>query len=203
MIKTIVFDLGGVLVDWDPKRLYRKIFDSEDRVNWFLENVCTMEWNEQQDAGRTIKEAEDLKIDEFPNFETEIRAYYTRWHEMFSGAIQGTVHILETLTRNPNYKVVALTNWSAETWQRGCDLFPFFNLFEEVLVSGQEKLLKPDVAIYHRLSEKFHIDLSTAVFIDDREKNIKGALDAGFKAGIVFKNPEQLGKELDLLGVKM
>ena len=128
-IKTIIFDLGGVLVDWDPQNLYRKIFESQEEVDWFLNNVCTSEWNIEQDGGRTIKEAVELKTQEFPDFKENIELFYNRWEEMFNGAIEENVVIQQKLIANENYRVYALTNWGAETWNRGVKLFPFFNDF--------------------------------------------------------------------------
>ncbi|MFT4643325.1 MAG: 2-haloacid dehalogenase, partial [Candidatus Azotimanducaceae bacterium] len=170
-IDTIIFDLGGVLVDWNPKYLYEKIFDTQEEVKWFLNNVCTSDWNIEQDGGRTIEEANSLKIAEFPEYEDEIKLFYNRWEEMFTGAIEKSVEIQQELINNPNYRVYALTNWSAEKWEKGKELFPFFNDFEGVIVSGQENMRKPHDEIYQLILDRFSINPKTTVFIDDNLEN--------------------------------
>jgi len=143
-IDTIIFDIGGVLVDWKPEYLYEKIFNNdEQKVKWFLNNVCTPEWNAAQDAGRTIAEANAVKILEFPEFENEIICFYKRWNEMFSGPIIENLNLFKELKASGNYKIYALTNWSAEKWEEGVKLFPFFKDFDGIVVSGQEKMRKP------------------------------------------------------------
>ncbi|MGK0307808.1 MAG: 2-haloacid dehalogenase, partial [Urechidicola sp.] len=170
-IDTIIFDLGGVLVDWNPKYLYEKIFDSQEEVEWFLNNVCTSDWNIEQDAGRTIEEANALKIAEFPDYEKFINMFYERWDEMFSGPIQESVKIQQKLIADKNYKVYALTNWSAEKWELGKQLFPFFNDFEGVVVSGQENTRKPFDDIYQLILKRYSIIPENSVFIDDNFEN--------------------------------
>ena len=143
-INTIIFDLGGVLVDWKPEYLYRKVFNNdEEKVQWFLKNVCTSAWNIEQDGGRTIEEAVRLKIAEFPEYEESIRLFYNEWPSMFSGPILENVALLKKFKASKKYNVYALTNWSAEKWDKALELFPFFNDFDGVVVSGQEKTRKP------------------------------------------------------------
>ena len=126
-IDTIIFDLGGVLVDWKPEYLYRKAFNNdEDKVQWFLNTVCSPNRNVEQDAGRTIEEAVQIKVAEFPEYEEWIRLFYQEWHVMFSGAIEENLKLFKKLKQNGNYKIYALTNWSAEKWSKGIELFPFF-----------------------------------------------------------------------------
>lgn len=199
-IDTIVFDLGGVLVDWKPKYLYDKIFDNPEKVEWFLTNVCTPDWNEEQDAGRTIAEAEAIKIAEFPEYEKEIKLFYERWDEMFSGPIQEMVDLQQQFITNPNYSVYALTNWSAEKWELGKQLFPFFNDFEGVIVSGEENTRKPFDKIYQILIERFKITPEKAVFIDDNFDNTIGAKKNDLHS-IHFTSPNQLKSDLKLLNI--
>lgn len=199
-IDTIIFDLGGVLVDWNPAYLYRKLFDTEEEVQQFLNEVCTMPWNAEQDAGRTIEEANQLLIQQYPDLEDLIRAYYGRWTEMFGPNIEGSVKILDQLIKNDAYRVYALTNWSAETWPIALDLFPFFHWFEGVLVSGQENMKKPDVRIYELACERFNIDKTKAIFFDDSLKNVEGAKKFGLHT-FQFLNPHQLQEELAKYGV--
>lgn len=191
-ITTIVFDLGGVLIDWNPRYLYRDIFDNdEEAMELFLEKICTSEWNEKQDAGRSLKEATALLTDDHPLWEKEIRAFYDQWEKMLRGPIESTVKILDFLVKQKKYKLYALTNWSSETWPVAWDLFPFLGWFEGILVSGREELAKPDPKIYALLYERFHIIPSKALFIDDNLRNI----DAGIASGMFgkhFTSPEEL-----------
>ncbi|MFT7499268.1 MAG: 2-haloacid dehalogenase [Porticoccaceae bacterium] len=201
-IDTIIFDLGGVLVDWNPKYLYEKVFDTQEEVKWFLNNVCTSDWNIEQDGGRTIEEANSLKITEFPEYEDEIKLFYNRWEEMFTGAIEKSVEIQQELINNPNYRVYALTNWGAEKWEKGKELFPFFNDFEGVIVSGQENMRKPHDEIYQLILDRFSINPKTTVFIDDNLENTIASARNGIES-IRFKSPQQLKRDLLKLGVTL
>ncbi|HSQ45855.1 MAG TPA: HAD family phosphatase [Lutibacter sp.] len=195
-IDTIIFDLGGVLVDWKPEYLYRKVFNgNEKKVQWFLNNVCTSTWNAEQDGGRTIEEAETVKIAEFPDHEELIRLYYKKWHQMFSGPIEENVELFKQLKASGNYKIYALTNWSAEKWELALELFPFFNYFDGVVVSGQEKIRKPYPEIYNLIVDKFAINPENAIFIDDNEENVIAAKALKIY-GIHYKSPQQLLNEL-------
>jgi 2-haloacid dehalogenase len=199
-IDTIIFDLGGVLVDWNPKYLYEKVFNTTEEVEWFLNNVCTSDWNIEQDAGRTIAEANALKIAEFPDYEKFIRMFYERWEEMFAGPIKESVEIQQKLIADKNYRVYALTNWSAEKWGKGKELFPFFNDFEGVIVSGQENTRKPFDNIYQLVLKKYSIIPENAVFIDDNFENTIGSSRNGIHS-IHFKSPEQLKSDLKQLHI--
>ena len=201
-IKTIIFDLGGVLIDWNPLYVFNTLIPDAEKRQFFFEKVCTMEWNEEQDAGRTIAEANAIKIAEFPEWEAEIRAYYGRWTEMLGGTIESTVAILRKAIRSPKYKVYALTNWSGETFPiaKKIERFEFLHWFEGVVVSGDEKTRKPFPKIYEILLERYQVNPSEAVFIDDNFKNILAARELGIHA-IHFKSPEQLVIELEELGV--
>ncbi len=195
-IDTIIFDLGGVLVDWKPEYLYRKVFnDDEEKVQWFLNTVCTSNWNAEQDGGRTIEEAENLKIAEFPEHEDLIRLYYNQWHQMFSGSIAENVALFKSLKASGNYKIYALTNWSAEKWDKALELFPFFNDFDGVVVSGKEKTRKPFEKIYNIIIDKYDIDPEKAIFIDDNKENVVAAKALKFH-GIHYESPQQLLKKL-------
>jgi 2-haloacid dehalogenase len=116
MIKNIVFDLGGVLIDWNPKYLYRKIFSTEQQVEWFLDNICTVAWNSGQDEGRSMEEATRILVDQHPQYAAEITAYYQRWTEMLNGHLEGTLNILEAIETNGTHRLLALTNWSGESF---------------------------------------------------------------------------------------
>ncbi|MDW3650265.1 MAG: HAD family phosphatase [Bacteroidia bacterium] len=194
-IDTIVFDLGGVLIDWNPRYVYRTIFDSEEKVESFLANVCVSSWNEEQDRGRSLKEGTEILLAKHPEWEKEIRAFYDRWPEMLGGPIQGSVDILESLKVGKNYRLYALTNWSDETFPVALGRYDFLQWFEGILVSGKEKLIKPDPAIYKLLFERFNIDPEKAIFIDDSLKNVEGAKAVGMHA-IHFRSPMQMREEL-------
>ncbi|MEI6866059.1 HAD family phosphatase [Flavicella sp.] len=200
-IDTIIFDLGRVLIDHSPDYLYRTIFNDDlDKMDWFLKNVCTPEWNIEQDAGRTIKEANKIKIEEFPEYEKEILAYYDQWSIMCNGPINGTLRIFEAIKKSNKYKYYALTNFSAETWPTAIQLFPFLITFQGIIVSGEVKMRKPFDDIYHHLFKTFDINPKNAVFIDDSMPNIKTANRLGLH-GIHFQSPEQLEKDLKKLNI--
>ncbi len=202
-INTIIFDLGGVFVDWNPKYLYRKIFDTEEEVDEFLSEICTSDWNIEHDRGRPLWVGTDLLVKQYPEKEEEIRAYYSRWVEMLGGLIEGTVRILETLKGMPQYRIYALTNWSQETFPIARVLYPFLQLFEGIVVSGDEKLIKPDARIYEVLLERYGVKAEESVFIDDSLKNVKGADAVGIK-GIHFSSPEKLKEDLEgILGIEL
>jgi len=194
-IDTIIFDLGNVLIQWDPRLLYRKIFKTEAEIDTFLENICTAEWNMQQDAGRPVAEATEQLAAAHPEWADEIRAYYGRWPEMLGGPIPESVEVLEQLKRGGQYRLLALTNWSAETFPIARERYDFLDGFEGILVSGEEKLVKPDPAIYQLLFDRYGVEPTRAVFIDDSEKNVMAARELGVK-GIHFASPMQMREEL-------
>jgi len=201
-ISTIIFDLGGVLIDWNPRYVYRKVFKTEKEVEWFLENVATSEWNENQDAGYPLHKATEELIGRHPEWEPEIKAYYGRWLEMLGDQIHETVEILHQLKQTGRYKLYALTNWSAETFPHALERFEFFKMFEGVVVSGEEKMRKPSAEFYRVIIDRYHLDPSTTSFIDDRLRNVKGAEAVGM-TGIHFHNPSQLKDELQRLGIEL
>jgi len=197
---TIIFDLGAVLIDWNPRYLYRKIFKTEDEITWFLENICTSEWNDEQDAGRSFQEATEELLKKHPDWEVPVRAWYDRWHETIQGPVAGTVDILRSIRDSKTYRLYALTNWSAETFPWALDNFEFLHWFEGIVVSGVEKMRKPFPEFYQVLFDRYNVDPQTSIFIDDNIKNI----EAGKKLGLTtihFKSPEQLSEELRLLGI--
>ena len=182
-INTIIFDLGGVLVDWDPKNLYREVFNGdEEKTNWFLNNICTFEWNAEQDGGRTIHEAEKILINIHPEYEDLIKLYYKEWHNMFSGVIEENVRIFKHLIDSKKYNIYALTNWSAEKWDKALELFPFFKDFDGVVVSGQENCKKPDMKIFNIIINRFNIEPNSAVYIDDNFENFLAGKSIGLQA---------------------
>lgn len=199
-METIIFDLGNVLINWDRRNLYRKIFNDEDKMNYFLEHVATMDWNEQQDAGRKWSVATEILVEKHPAFEMEIRAYFDRWTEMLDGAIEGTVAILKEIHDSKKYRLYALTNWSDELFHHAVERFDFLELFEGIVVSGRENMKKPDARIYQLILDRYHIQAETAVFIDDSQRNIEAARLQNIY-GIHFQSPEQLRKELEVINI--
>lgn len=179
-IKTIIFDLGGVLIDWSPYYVYTDdYFDTTETREYFFEKICTPDWNENQDAGYPIAKATADKIAEFPEWEKEIKDYYGRWPQMLRGAIDDTVAIFDALKQRGDLKFYALTNWSAETFPIALEKFDFLHWFDGRLVSGEEKTRKPFPEFYQLLLERFSIDPATALFIDDNQRNIKAAEAVG------------------------
>ncbi len=199
-INTVIFDLGGVLVDWNPRYLYRKIFNEEERMEYFLKHICTSDWNEEQDAGRSLKMATETLVAKHPEWENEIRIFYGRWTEMLGGLFDGTVDILHRL-KVADYKVYALTNWSAETFPEALKRYDFLNWFEHILVSGKEGVRKPDPRIYEMMLDRFDIHPAMAVFIDDNHRNVLAARQSGIPT-IHFQSPEKLEKDLQSMGLQ-
>ena len=202
-IDTIIFDLGGVLIDWNPKYVYREVFNGdEERVDWFLNTVCTHTWNEEHDAGRFLADGTELLVKQFPQYEEWIRIYYNRWHDMLGGSIDETVAILGKLKQANTHKLYALTNWSAETFHVALERYSFLQYFEGIVVSGVEKTRKPFAQIYEIILKRYQLKASSCVFIDDNLENVKAAKEIGMKA-ILFKNSRQLTNELKYLGVNL
>tara|TARA_B110000971_G_scaffold99149_1_gene101985 strand:+ start:127 stop:750 length:624 start_codon:yes stop_codon:yes gene_type:complete len=196
-IKNIIFDLGGVLVDWNPDKVYKHVFKNDpDKMAHFFNEVCTQDWNENQDAGYPMAKATEERVALFPEYEEEIRMFYGRWDEMLGDQIQGTVDILKQCADNSNYKVVALTNWSHETFPKAIAKFEFLKWFEGILVSGEEKTRKPFAEIYELTLSRFDIKADESLFIDDNLRNIEAARALGIHS-IQFHSPEQLAQDLD------
>lgn len=195
MIDTVVFDLGGVLVDWNPEYLYRKIFDDEEEMRFFLTEIATPEWNAEQDAGRPLAEATEWLTARHPEYEEAIRAYYGRWVETLGDPIQGTVAILRELHVRRTHRLLALTNWSHETFPVARQRFEWLQLFEGILVSGEEKMKKPEERIYRRLIERYDVQPAKALFIDDSRPNVAAARAFGLEA-VHFESPEKLRADL-------
>lgn len=202
MIKTVIFDLGGVLIDWNPDYVFRTIFSNEAEMKWFYANICTPDWNEEQDAGRDLHEATEELVRKFPEHEHNIRAYYGRWEEMLKGPIHDTVEVFRELKEGGKYHLLALTNWSHQTFPIALQRFDFLHWFHGKVVSGEEKTRKPFLDIYQTLITRYDVDPSTAVYIDDNARNLVPARELGM-ATIHFKDPAQLREDLKKLGVEL
>ncbi len=198
-IKTVVFDIGGVLIDWNPRHLFRKVFENGEEMEWFLANICTYEWNLQQDGGKLFSVATAELQEKYPEYSDKIALYYGRWEEMLDGEIKGTVEIFRRL-KSAGMPLYALSNWSHEAFPVAYAKYDFMKEFDGLVVSGYEKLLKPDHAIYRVLMQRYGVNPEEAVYIDDNKPNADAAAELGFNA-IHFSSPEQLKTELRSLGL--
>ena len=194
MKPVFIFDVGGVLVDWDPRHLYRKIFSSEKEMEYFLTEICPPAWNATLDAGRPFKEACDEKAKEFPQYAAQIDAYRTRWQEMIDGPVAGTAQIVREL-KEKGYALYALSNFSAETFPVTRERFDVFSLFDGIVLSGEEKINKPDLEIYCRLLNRYGLKAEDCLFIDDNLNNIRAAEKLGFQT-IHFTSADTLRQVL-------
>lgn len=198
-IRHIVFDIGKVLIHYDPEIPFSRIIPDEAERRWFFENVCTHEWNLEQDRGRGWIEAEAALIALHPNHEENIRAFRKHWHEMVSHAYDDSVVILESLV-DSGHDVTMLTNFAADTFAEARERFPFLDRTRGVTVSGEIRLIKPDREIYDHHAKSFALDPSATLFIDDSAKNVAGARAAGWKA-VQFKDAKSLRDDLRQYGV--
>jgi 2-haloacid dehalogenase len=196
----VVFDLGNVLIGWDPRNLYRKLFEGrDDEMEHFLANVCTAAWNLEQDRGRSFADAVGSLLPQHPErLHALIRAYDERWCEMLSGEISETVAILEKL-HNQGTPLYALTNWNSDKFLHARELYGCLSLFRGIVVSGDERVIKPDAAIYQVLMQRYGLSASDCVFIDDSLTNVNGARAVGMHA-LHFQSPAELSIELRRLG---
>ena len=191
---NIVFDLGMVLIEWDPRHLYRKIFDDAEKMEWFLTHVCHGDWNLEQDRGRKWDDAIAEATSRHPALENQIRLFRERWMEMVPGAIAGSVTILEDL-HSRGAALYAITNWNGETFRETRSRFGFLSLFRDIVVSGDEGIIKPDPAIFALLCRRNDLNAPDCLFIDDSLKNVRGAEAVGWQAHH-FTSPDALRADL-------
>lgn len=196
-----IFDIGGVLIDWDPMNLFRKLFDTEEEAQWFYDNVCTPDWNLGFDAGETFAEGVIRLSAQFPRYWREIQAYDQRWPEMVSGLIKGTVSIHDELV-TAEVPTFSITNFSWEKLGLMMPEWDFLGKFDGIVVSGVEKVIKPDTRIYSILLDRYGLAPESCVFIDDKPINVAAAQSMGMQ-GLVFTNPENLRKDLIDLGLPL
>jgi 2-haloacid dehalogenase len=195
-IRAAVFDLGGVLIDWDPRHLYRKVFGSDEAaMERFLETVCTAEWNAEQDRGRLFSEAIAELVAVAPEHRTNVETYFDRWGEMLGEQIPGTESVLIEL-RSAGIRLYGLSNWSAETFPIAVDRFPCLSMFDGIVVSGSEGVAKPDPAIFEILCERYGLDPAACLFVDDAPANVRAAREAGFAQAIDFTSAAELRSRL-------
>jgi 2-haloacid dehalogenase len=199
-IRAVVFDLGGVLIDWDPRHLYRRLFDGDDAaMERFLADVCTPTWNARQDAGRSWHEAVTTLAQEHPEQRDLILAYDERWPEMLGGAIEGTVRIVDEL-RATGIGLAVLSNWSAEKFPVALERYPFLGWFDALVISGEVGVSKPDPRIFRHLLDRTGFAPASTLFIDDVAANVAVAADHGLRTHL-FRDPPSLRGELVSLGL--
>ena len=199
-IDTIIFDLGGVLIDWNPDYLFDSIFTSPEEKKFFFEQVCTPDWNEEQDAGRSIEEGTNLLIQQYPDHEANIRLFYDQWEQMLNGPIQETVDIFKALKDTNQFKFYALTNWSAELFPVALNKYDFLHWFDGRVVSGEEKTRKPYKDIYQTIINRYNLTPATTLFTDDNIRNIYPAQELGLQT-IHFQHPAQFKMALEELNI--
>ena len=191
-IKNIIFDFGGVLFDWNPRYLYDDLFEDKAELEYFLSHVCSPAWNEQQDAGRPWEEAISLAQQRHPKYHDLIRRYRADWEVMLRGTIDTNIKLIPRI-KEKQYGLYGLTNWSADTFELTRNKYPFLNEFDGIVVSGEEKLIKPDPEIYILLLERYQLEANECLFIDDNLSNIEMSKSLGFE-GIHYV------KDIDLEG---
>jgi 2-haloacid dehalogenase len=195
MITTIIFDLGAVLIDWNPHYLYRTLFNDEEEMKNFLATICTSDWNEEQDAGCSLQDGTEILVKQFPEHEANIRAFYSRWEEMLGEPLWDTVEIFKELKAYNKYRIYALTNWSAETFPVAVARYDFLTWFDGIVVSGTEKMRKPAPAFYQILLDRHLVRPEETLFIDDNYRNVLAAEKMGIKS-VHFTSAAQLREKL-------
>jgi 2-haloacid dehalogenase len=198
-VTTVVFDLGNVLLDWDPRRLFRELIDDPAELDEFLETICNRAWHDQQDRGRSTVDATAELQAQYPEQAELIGAYYSRWPDMTAGALPASVDVLREL-RDAGVRLIGLTNWPAETFAPARDRFEFFSWFEGIVVSGEEGVAKPDEAIFALLLDRYGVDPSTAVYVDDTAVHVETARRLGM-TGFVFTDAVTLRRDFAGVGL--
>ena len=199
MTAAVIFDVGAVLIEWHPRHLYSKLLADDAAIHAFLEEIDFQDWNERLDAGDMWDEAISRAVARYPHRKALIEAAHHRWHEMVPGAIDGTILILEQLAAK-GVPLYAITNFSAEKFAETRVRFPFFAHFRDIIVSGEERLLKPDPAIYDLCLQRNGLEAEACVFVDSAPRNVAGATAVGIDA-ILFETPRQLARDLATRGI--
>ncbi|GAK34112.1 haloacid dehalogenase [Iodidimonas nitroreducens] len=200
-VQAVIFDIGNVLVRWNPRRLYRQLIEDEKELDWFLETVVPLSWHTQHDLGVPFAENIKTRQQQFPEYADLIALFYERWDETIDGPIDGSVAILEQLD-DAGVPVFALTNYSAETFPDFRRRFRFSDRFRDIVVSGAEGMVKPDPRLYDLAIKRFGVRAEHSVFIDDRPDNVEAAIERGLQ-GLVFTGPETLEQDLLRLGLPL
>lgn len=194
MIRNIIFDFGSVLVDWNPERLYGPYFNDDAKMRYFLAEICPHAWNAQADAGRSTAEITEERVAVHPEWEKEIRMYFGQWIKMMGEQIPGMQELVEEI-KNRGYRLYGLTNWSAETFPLVKDNYPVFRLLDGIVVSGEEKIAKPDPGIFRILLQRYGLKPEECLFIDDNPGNVSTGESLGIR-GLVFTSAAVLRSRL-------
>ena len=194
MIRNIILDFGSVLVDWNPERLYGPYFNDDAKMRYFLTEICPHAWNAQADAGRSTAEITEERVAVHPEWEKEIRMYFSQWIKMMGEQIPGMQELVEEL-KNRGYRLYGLTNWSAETFPLVKDNYPVFRLLDGIVVSGEEKIAKPDPGIFRILLQRYGLKPEECLFIDDNPKNVSTGESLGIR-GLIFTSAAALKSRL-------
>lgn len=197
--KNVIFDFGGVLLDWDPRYLYRPYFNDDAKMEKFLAEICTGEWNSQMDAGKPFAEGVKELCAKYPEWTKEIELYHSGWSTMLHGALADGVELLKKIKADPRFTVYGLTNWSAETFPYAFNHYRFLDDFEGIVVSGEEMMKKPDKRIYYTLLERYHLKADECIFIDDSQANIDTANKIGIHGLLWRHNPDEVWAEIERL----
>lgn len=197
--KNIIFDFGGVLLDWDPRYLYRDYFKDDTKMEKFLSEICTSEWNSQMDAGKPFADAVKELSAQYPEWSKEIAMYHSGWPKMLKSELSDGVGLLKKLGSDPSFKLYGLTNWSAETFPHAFNNYRFLDLFEGIVVSGEEKMKKPDKRIYYTLLERYHLKADSCIFIDDSPSNIEMANKLKIHGLLWQHNPDEIFAQIEQL----
>ncbi len=198
-IKNIIFDFGGVLVDWNPRYVYRSYFKTKEEMEYFLGNICTNEWNANQDCGHLMADATRERVAQFPEYKEAIEMFYSNWGTMLHSDIPETADFLRS-AKEAGYGIYGLTNWSHETIHVAYERYPVFSEFDGIVVSGQEKLLKPDPRLYKVLLERYGLKAEECIFLDDNQANVDAANALGITA-IRFTTIDDIRPKLTELGI--
>lgn len=199
-IKAIIFDLGNVLIDWNPAYVFDPMFEDAEKKAHFFKHICTQDWNEEQDAGRPIKQATEELVARHPEWKEYIEAFYGKWPDMLGGPIHLSVDIFRELKDKGHYQLYALTNWSAELFPIALERYEFLHWFDGRVVSGEEKMRKPFPKFYQVLLDRYGLQPQETLFIDDNLRNVQAAEELGMPS-IHFHSPKQLREELVKRGV--
>ena len=196
----VIFDLGAVVIDWNPMHLYRKLFAGDEaKAADFLARICPPEWNARQDAGRDLDAAAAERIALHPEWEPEIRAYYGRWTEMIGGLVPGTAEVMHEL-KAAGLRLFALSNWNSITFARIRHRFAELDLFEQIVLSGDHGCIKPDARLYRIALERYGVPPGRLLFIDDNPANVAAGEALGIK-GLRFSGADKLRGDLVRLGL--
>ena len=200
-IKNVVFDFGGVLLDWNPRYFYKSIFNDDQKMEYFLQNIATSTWNAQMDKGRSFEECMKELAEQYPEYKDPIMLYRKGWETMLKGPVESGIRVLDAVMNAQKFKVYGLTNWSAETFPGTFNKYKFLQKFEGIVVSGEEQMIKPEKGIYLTLIERYNLVPEETFFMDDNIQNVETALIRGINA-VQFtgtdKNLEQIAKILNI-----